>query len=212
MSVKKPSRLPAFLGPRSIAVVILSIAAVGILIVAQQPAPVDASAAVAQPRDLLAPEPAPKTTPKARVQAKPVVARAEVKKTAAVARNTTTPATPVTPVAPATPAVLPASRVSSADTVAKAVVQESVPVTLTGCLVRDDETFRLKDTEGTDAPKSRSWKSGFLKKRSASIEILDAANRLRLATHVGERVTVTGALVEREMQARSLRRVAESCE
>ncbi len=90
-------------------------------------------------------------------------------------------------------------------------MQESSAVTITGCLERDDETFRLKDTAGTDVPKSRSWKSGFLKKGSASIEVVDAANRLDLPNHVGRRVSVSGTRVDREMQARSLRRVAASC-
>jgi len=85
------------------------------------------------------------------------------------------------------------------------------PVTITGCLEQDAETFRLKDTSGADAPKSRSWKTGFLRKRSASIEVVDAANRLKLTNHVGERVSVTGVLVDREMQGRSIHRVAESC-
>ena len=62
-----------------------------------------------------------------------------------------------------------------------------------------------------DAPKSRSWKSGFLKKRAASITISDAANALTLSNYVGQRVAATGMLMNREMQARSLQRVAASC-
>ncbi len=86
------------------------------------------------------------------------------------------------------------------------------PVTITGCLERADETtFRLKDTVGEDAPKSRSWKSGFLKKGSTSIEVVDAADRLKLSDHVGQKVSVTGTLVDREMQVRSLQRLATSC-
>ena len=85
------------------------------------------------------------------------------------------------------------------------------PVTVTGCLEMNNETFRLKNTSGTDAPKARSWKSGFLKKNPASIQIVDAANRVQLPDHVGQRVVVTGTLVDREMQVRSLRRVATSC-
>ena len=86
-------------------------------------------------------------------------------------------------------------------------------MTITGCLERADETtFRLKDTVGADAPKSRSWKSGFLKKGSASIEVVDAAHRLKLVDHVGQKVSVTGTLVDREMQVRSLQPVATSCE
>ena len=69
----------------------------------------------------------------------------------------------------------------------------------------------MKNTTGSQAPKSRSWKSGFLKKNPASIEIVDASNKVRLPNHVGQRVVVTGLLVNREMQVRSLRRVATSC-
>jgi hypothetical protein len=85
-------------------------------------------------------------------------------------------------------------------------------VTITGCLEQDDDVFRLKDTEGANAPKARSWKSGFLKKGAAKVEIVDASNRLRLKSHVGKRVTVTGQLHEKEMLANSVRRVAASCE
>jgi hypothetical protein len=85
-------------------------------------------------------------------------------------------------------------------------------VTITGCLERDDDTFRLKDTTGADAPRLRSWKSGFLKKDSASIGVVDAADGLKLSDHVGQRISVTGLLVDREMRVRSLRRVAASCD
>ena len=88
---------------------------------------------------------------------------------------------------------------------------KATPVTITGCLAQDAESFQLKDTSGADAPKARSWKSGFLKKRSASVDVVDATNRLKLSNHVGERVSVTGILVDREMHGRSIRRVAASC-
>lgn len=96
------------------------------------------------------------------------------------------------------------------------VTAESAPpaaaaVTITGCLERSDASYRLKDTSGADVPKARSWKSGFLKKGSASIDVVDAAHGLKLADYVGRRVSVTGTLVDREMQARSMRRVASSC-
>jgi hypothetical protein len=89
---------------------------------------------------------------------------------------------------------------------------EPTLVTITGCLERDADTYRLKDTAGADAPKSRSWKSGFLKKSAATIEVIDATNRLRLSNYVGRRVSVTGMLLDQEMQGRSLRRIAESCD
>ena len=87
----------------------------------------------------------------------------------------------------------------------------AAPVTVAGCLQRNDQTLRLKDTTGADAPKSRSWKSGFLKKGSASIDLVDPANRLRLANHVGHRVTVTGTIDHGEMRVRSLQRVSDVC-
>jgi hypothetical protein len=84
-------------------------------------------------------------------------------------------------------------------------------VTIAGCLERDGDGFRLKDVTGVDAPKARSWKSGFLKKGTPSVDVVDATHALRLTDQVGKRVSVTGALAERELKARSLRRVAASC-
>jgi len=85
------------------------------------------------------------------------------------------------------------------------------PVTITGCLQRDDDMFMLKNPSGAAAPKSRSWKSGFLKKGPSSVALVDAPKKLRLPDHVGERVSLTGVLVDREMQVRALNRVAGSC-
>lgn len=89
--------------------------------------------------------------------------------------------------------------------------ETTIPVTITGCLERDQESFRLKDTSGVDAPKARSWKSGFLRKSAASIHVIDANNAVRLPNHVGQRVVVRGTLVDREMHVRSLQRVGDSC-
>jgi hypothetical protein len=97
------------------------------------------------------------------------------------------------------------------DSTPRANVHSASPATITGCLSFDEETFWLKDTMGDDAPKSRSWKWGFLKKRSSSIELVDAFHTLELPNHVGQRITITGTLSHREMRAYSLRRVAASC-
>ena len=78
-----------------------------------------------------------------------------------------------------------------------------------GCLEQTGQTFRLKDTTGEDAPKSRSWKSGFLKKGSRPVDVVDWNNRLK--DHVGERISVSGMFVDGEMHVRSLRRVSPSC-
>jgi len=84
-------------------------------------------------------------------------------------------------------------------------------VTIEGCLERADDAFRLTDTSGTNAPTSRSWKSGFLKKRPATIEVRDSVKRVNLASHVGQRVSVTGTLVDRQMRVGALQRVSSSC-
>ena len=102
-------------------------------------------------------------------------------------------------------------KLSEAET-AKSPVRTFSSVTITGCLERRDDGFRLTDTDGSDAPKARSWKSGFLKKGSASLEVVDAGNRVKLPSHVGRRVSVTGLLDDRELQVRSLRRVAPGCD
>jgi len=43
------------------------------------------------------------------------------------------------------------------------------------------------------------------------VAVVDASNRLKLPSHVGERISVTGMLVDREMQGRTLQRLAASC-
>jgi hypothetical protein len=83
--------------------------------------------------------------------------------------------------------------------------------TIDGCLIHDDGQFRLKNTAGEDAPRGRSWKSGFLHRSSKTIDVLDDSRRLNLARHLGERVTITGVLDDRELQGTALKRVAESC-
>lgn len=89
----------------------------------------------------------------------------------------------------------------------------SAPVTITGCLevsVNHDE-FRLTDTEGADAPRSRSWRSGFLRKRSAPVALVDVPDRLALQTHVGRRVAATGLLTSRDLKVSALRIVGSPC-
>ena len=119
-------------------------------------------------------------------------------------------------VRPPAPAPAPVARNSEGGKSAKSDKSEkseaaSERVTIVGCLERSDESFRLTDTVGEDAPAARSWKSGFLKKKKARLEVIDSVKRLNLASHVGERVSVTGTLVEKEIHAGSLQRVAASC-
>jgi hypothetical protein len=90
--------------------------------------------------------------------------------------------------------------------------EEPIATTVSGCLEEDNGMFRLKDTDGEHAPKSRNWKSGFIKKGSAKIDVFDAGNRFKLMSHIGYRVTVSGNLVDREMHARSVRVSSERCD
>ena len=86
--------------------------------------------------------------------------------------------------------------------------------TVSGCLEApvDGGEFRLTETDGTDAPKARSWRSGFLKKRSAPIELVDFDNAAGLRKYVGHRVTATGVLEGRELRLRSVQSAGASCE
>jgi hypothetical protein len=132
---------------------------------------------------------------------------------AVVARNDSRNTTSATIRTAAVPAILEPTGTtgSSVDLASTQSVTMMKPVTITGCLERDDDTFRLKDTTGVNAPKARSWKTGFLKKGAASIEVRDASHRLKLTDHVGKRVSVTGVLVDREIRARSVQRIAPTC-
>jgi hypothetical protein len=87
------------------------------------------------------------------------------------------------------------------------------PVTITGCLEisTDGNDYRLADTEGAEAPKSRSWRTGFLRKRTAPVALIDAPDPLALKNSVGKRVAATGLLTSRELQVSSLRVVAAAC-
>ena len=81
--------------------------------------------------------------------------------------------------------------------------------TITGCLEQHGDRFRLKDASGADAPRSRSWKFGFLKRGPDAIDLVDAGTTT--ANHVGMRVRVSGVLDDHQMHVRSLIRVADSC-
>ena len=93
-----------------------------------------------------------------------------------------------------------------------AVAPKTPFVTVAGCLERNNDGFRLKDTTGADAPKARSWKSGFMKKGSASLDVIDPAHSVVLTDYVGRRVSVTGTLTGREMKVKSVRRMSPSCD
>jgi hypothetical protein len=97
---------------------------------------------------------------------------------------------------------------------ASAVATGLAPVTITGCLEVSvgDGAFRLSETEGLNAPRSRSWRTGFLKKRSASVALVESSDPQAWRQQVGKRVAATGLLTSREMKVSSLRVVAPSCD
>jgi hypothetical protein len=96
---------------------------------------------------------------------------------------------------------------------ASSLAATSAPVTITGCLEIsvDHDEFRLTDTDGADAPRARSWRTGFLKKRSAPVSLIEPPDRLALQTQVGRRVAVTGVLTSRDLKLSALRVVGASC-
>ena len=83
-------------------------------------------------------------------------------------------------------------------------------VTMTGCIEKRGDGYRLIDTEGDDAPRARSWKFGFFRKGTVPLDLVDGGQTTPFR-HVGERVRVTGTIDDRELTLRSLRRVADSC-
>ncbi len=138
-----------------------------------------------------------------------VIARAPAPEAKTVVADAPTPPAPpaATEAAPPAAAAAPVPDLA----IETPIATTTATTTVAGCLTFDDGSYRLKDATGTDAPKSRSWKSGFLKKNTVTIDIVDARHSLSLPSYVGQRVEVGGTLLEREMQAHSLQRLAESC-
>lgn len=125
----------------------------------------------------------------------------------------TAPASTPEPPARLVPASLRTTETEPEPSAAPAVEQAAaaVPATLAGCLERSENTFVLKNVSGQDAPKARSWKSGFLRKKSPTVELVDGGSSSRLAAYVGRRIETTGALADREMHVKTLR-VLGACE
>lgn len=202
------------LAPQRVRITVLAVAcivAAGILIAARQPTPqTETPALELQPatKPVTAAAPAPR---QARNTAKPA-ARAATTSPARASAPTSGSNAP-TIESTSKPAVVEAAATTPrAEAASRAPVQAASAVTITGCLREDDDKFQLRDTSGENAPRSRNWRSGFLRRSSASIDVVDGANRLRLPSHVGHRVSLTGMLVDREMQARSLQMLAANCE
>ena len=90
-------------------------------------------------------------------------------------------------------------------------VDDPAPVTMAGCLDWDRQTFWLKNASGADVQKVRSWKSGFLRKRSPAIALADPADASVLHTYVGRRVSASGTLIDGQLRTRSVQQIASSC-
>jgi hypothetical protein len=86
-------------------------------------------------------------------------------------------------------------------------------VRVTGCLESSgNNRFQLTDTEGTDAPRSRSWRSGFLRKRSSSVALVTPPDSETLRTQVGQRIAATGQLTSRELRVTSVEVLGARCD
>jgi len=181
------------------------------------------------PQDAAAPEPmtqdaAPTKAEPVKVWALPVamlmlvVAAAGLWMAVRESSNTSQAATPAVEatLAPERKAPKPAATTAAAPAASNEAKPADAPdtkvVSVTGCLQQADRGFVLKDTEGTDAPKSRSWKSGFMRRSNSAIALSDAKSSTRFAEHVGERVTVTGPMSDRAMRVTSMKRIAATCE
>jgi hypothetical protein len=122
-----------------------------------------------------------------------------------------------TAVAPA-PAPAPKPVATEQSTAAPAIEERSGAanhaITISGCLEMtvDENQFRLTDTDGAGAPKARSWRSGFLKKGSAPVELVEISDAPALRSYVGHRVTATGLLTGRQLRVRSVQTAGSSCE
>ena len=90
-------------------------------------------------------------------------------------------------------------------------VDASPTVTIAGCVERDRKAFWLKSVSGDDVPRTRSWRSGFFKKRASSVSLMDATDGVGLEGYVGQRVAATGRLVNGELRAVALQQLAGSC-
>jgi hypothetical protein len=182
----------------------ISIAPIAPPRLAQPTAPAAAPAAasiVVTPRLVNEPQKKPAVKP-ASNHAKPVTSLASA-----------SPAAVVDPPKHEEPATTPAVPEAPTSTTASTTSALPPPVTVTGCLEvsTDGDTFRLSDVEGIDAPKSRSWRTGFMKKRPAPVMLVDPPDRQALTTNVGRRVAATGQLANHDLKLATLHVVSSSC-
>src|SRR5262249_60280078 len=83
--------------------------------------------------------------------------------------------------------------------------------TVDGCPRRPAAPSAFTNTGGATPPPSGRGKPASPKNPPAAIEVRDAVKRVNLASHVGQRVSVTGTLVDRQMRVGSLQPISMSC-
>jgi len=176
----------------------------------------DTQVAVAQPAPTEAPvvltadmasAPVIRATPPAPVPA-PVPTPVPAAKSPAKTEASPAPAAVASPV-PVRPTETPTVARVEVDAQPVATAASLDTVTISGCLDFDGKSAWLKDASGADAVQSRSWRSGFLKKRSPRIALVDGP--ISAEAYDGRRVSVTGVLVDREMRVSSLQPIADDC-
>ena len=112
-----------------------------------------------------------------------------------------------------TPAKAPAKAApakAAAPKVVAAPAESGKSVTLTGCLEADGRKYMLTDLEGAQAPKGRSWKTGYVTQKSKDMEVV-ATSGVKLGDHIGHKVSVVGVRNDTHLQARSIKQLAASC-
>lgn len=103
----------------------------------------------------------------------------------------------------------PATRKAAAQ---KPAAKPQQTMTLTGCLKMDGDQYELTNLKGSQAPKGRSWKSGFIKKAPKNVQVVPASTSLTLWDHVNRQVSVVGVKDgDTHLRASSIKRVAASC-
>ena len=113
--------------------------------------------------------------------------------------------------APAKAATAKAAPAKAATTTVAVVPVDPNSVTMIGCLESDGNNYRLADVQGNQAPKGRSWKTGFVTKKTKNIDLVGAPASLKLQDHVGRKVSVSGLKDdETHLKARSIRQLG-SC-
>jgi hypothetical protein len=101
---------------------------------------------------------------------------------------------------------------TSGSTDAKTSTKPVPDSTYVGCLRAEDDgkKFVLTEIGGTNAPKSRNWKTAFITKKSGKLDVKPVGS-LKLAPHVNKTVQMTGKRIDNDFTARSMKIVGSTC-